>query len=291
MLDQERIEEIVRAVLKNIQNSDVLQKKDAASPEEKEEEEELLDLTSRENKEQITLKHMENPEMMQQMKTKTPARIGVGKAGARLRTQTYLTLRADHAGARDAVFRDVDPKLLEELNLFQIQSMCQSRNEHLTRPDLGRVLGEEAKKELLEKCKKSPRVQIYLSDGLSSQAIEANARDILPSLMDGLDGLGIDTGTPFYVRFGRVPTMDVISELLDAEVTCVLIGERPGLATANSMSAYISYRATVGMPESRRTVVSNIHEGGIPAVEAGAHIAQLIKIMLERKKSGVELQL
>jgi ethanolamine ammonia-lyase small subunit len=291
MLDQERIEEIVRAVLKNIQNSDVLQKKDAALPEKKEEEEELLDLTSRENKEQITLKHMENPEMMQQMKTKTPARIGVGKAGARLRTQTYLTLRADHAGARDAVFRDVDPKLLEELDLFQIQSMCQSRNEHLTRPDLGRVLGEEAKKELLEKCKKSPRVQIYLSDGLSSQAIEANARDILPSLMDGLEGLGIDTGTPFYVRFGRVPTMDVISELLDAEVTCVLIGERPGLATANSMSAYISYRAAVGMPESRRTVVSNIHDGGIPAVEAGAHIAQLIKIMLERKKSGVELQL
>lgn len=85
--------------------------------------------------------------------------------------------------------------------------------------------------------------------------------------------------------------MDVVSETLDAEVTCVLIGERPGLVTANSMSAYIAYRAKVGMPEARRTVVSNIHSGGIPAVEAGAHIAQLIKTILERKASGVDLQL
>ncbi len=291
MLDQQRIEEIVKAVLNNLKNRDEIKEKTDPPVQNDDKNEVLLDLTSRENKQRITLKHMENPEMMKQMKTKTPARIGVGKAGARLRTLTYLTLRADHAGARDAVFRDVDQSLLDEMGLFGIQSMCQSRNEHLTRPDLGRKLGDEAKKELLSKCKKSPTVQIYLSDGLSSQAIEANARDILPSLMDGLEDLGIDTGTPFYVRFGRVPTMDVISELLDAEVTCVLIGERPGLATANSMSAYISYRASVGMPESRRTVVSNIHSGGIPAVEAGAHIAQLIKIMLERKKSGVELQL
>lgn len=88
-----------------------------------------------------------------------------------------------------------------------------------------------------------------------------------------------------------VPAMDAVSECLGAEVTCVLLGERPGLATANSMSAYISYKASVGMPEARRTVVSNIHSGGIPAVEAGAHIAGLLKTILERKQSGVDLQL
>ena len=85
--------------------------------------------------------------------------------------------------------------------------------------------------------------------------------------------------------------MDVVSETLGADVTCVLIGERPGLATADSMSAYIAYRGKVGMPEARRTVISNIHSGGIPAVEAGAHIAQVIKTILDRKVSGVELQL
>lgn len=293
MIDQELIRKLVSQVIEEFQKEQNLksgQTGDSLSGLQMNGTE-LPDLTTAEMKSQITLQSVENMEMMRQMKTKTPARIGIGKAGARLRTQTYLILRADHAGARDAVFRDVDPKLLEEMGLFQIQSLCESRNEHLTRPDLGRQLSKETKQELLQKCKKSPTVQVYLSDGLSSQAIEANARDILPSLLDSLDGLGIDTGTPFYMRFGRVPTMDVVSELLDAEVTCVLIGERPGLATANSMSAYISYRATVGMPESRRTVVSNIHSGGIPAVEAGAHIAQVIQIMLERKQSGVELQL
>ena len=78
---------------------------------------------------------------------------------------------------------------------------------------------------------------------------------------------------------------------MEAEVTCVLIGERPGLVTAESMSAYIAYKAVVGMPEARRTVVSNIHRGGTPAVEAGAHIAEIIKLMLDKKASGLELKL
>ena len=137
----------------------------------------------------------------------------------------------------------------------------------------------------------NPQVQVYAADGLSSQAVDMNLRDILPALMDGLQDYGISTGTPFFMRFGRVPAMDAVSEYLGAEVTCVLLGERPGLATANSMSAYIAYKAAVGMTEARRTVVSNIHSGGIPAVEAGAHIAGLLKTILERKQSGVDLQL
>ena len=251
----------------------------------------LPDLTTAESKAEITLSHMVNRDMMEQMKRKTPARIGIGSAGPRLRTRTYLTLRADHAGARDAVFRDVDADLLREMGLFTVQTLCTSRNEHLTRPDLGRQLSEDTKRELRSKCQLNPQVQIYVADGLSSQAVDVNLRDILPALMDGLQDYGISTGTPFFLRFGRVPAMDVVSETLGAEVTCVLLGERPGLATANSMSAYLAYKATVGMPEARRTVVSNIHSGGIPAVEAGAHLAGLLKTILERKQSGVDLQL
>ena len=251
----------------------------------------LPDLTTPQSKAEITLQHVVNRELLEQMKRRTPARIGVGSAGPRLRTRTYLTLRADHAGARDAVFRDVDEDLLREMGLFSVQTLCTNRNEHLTRPDLGRQLSEDTKRELRSKCQLNPQVQIYVSDGLSSQAVDVNLRDILPALMDGLQDYGISTGTPFFLRFGRVPAMDVVSETLGAEVTCVLLGERPGLATANSMSAYIAYKATVGMPEARRTVVSNIHSGGIPAVEAGAHIAGLLKTILERKQSGVDLQL
>lgn len=83
--------------------------------------------------------------------------------------------------------------------------------------------------------------------------------------------------------------MDVIGELTGADVVCLLVGERPGLVTAESMSAYIAYKPTVDMPEARRTVISNIHEGGTPPVEAGAHIAELIKKMIDKKASGLDL--
>ena len=94
---------------------------------------------------------------------------------------------------------------------------------------------------------------------------------------------------PFFVRFGRVATEDQIGEAVGADVACVLLGERPGLVTAESMSAYIAYRPTVGMAESRRTVLANIHRGGTPAVEAGAHIVELIQLILQKKVSGTEL--
>ena len=118
----------------------------------------------------------------------------------------------------------------------------------------------------------------------------ASGTDILSSL-NGLESYKIDVGTPFFVKYGRVGVMDEISELTGATVTCTLIGERPGLITAESMSAYIAYKATVGMPEARRTVVSNIHRAGTIPAEAGAHIAEIIKIMLDKKASGTDLKL
>lgn len=295
MVDEKLVASITRAVLEQIGSAGVTgaccipvaHRGDAGSLVQNGE---LIDLRTQENKTAITLEHAQNMDMVEQMRKTTPARIGVGSAGPRLRTRTYLTLRADHAGARDAVFRDVDEDLLARMGLFTVQTLCSDRNEHLTRPDLGRQLSEETKRELRSKCQMSPQVQVYVADGLSSQAIDANIEDFLPALMDGLQDLGIQTGTPFFMRYGRVPAMDVVSETLDAEVTMVLVGERPGLVTANSMSAYIAYRAKVGMPEGRRTVVSNIHSGGVPAPEAGAHVAQLIKTILEARTSGVDLQ-
>ena len=157
--------------------------------------------------------------------------------------------------------------------------------------DLGRKLSAEGAATIKEKCKKNPTVQIYVSDGLSSAAVAANVPDLLPAITQGLQSYRIEAGTPFFVKYGRVGVMDEISELTGADVTCVLIGERPGLITAESMSAYIVYKATVGMPEARRTVVSNIHKSGTIPAEAGAHIAEIIKIMLEKKASGTDLKL
>jgi ethanolamine ammonia-lyase small subunit len=251
----------------------------------------LVDICSQEVRQRILIANPLDAEMMDRLRKATTARIGAGRAGSRLNTLTMLTLRANHATARDSVFQDVCAELLDEMKLFSVQTKCTDKNIYLTRPDLGRKLSDEGRKTLIEKCGKHVKAQIYLSDGLSSKAIEANARNILPAIFAGLESFGITCGVPFFVKYGRVGVMDEISELLDAEVTCVLIGERPGLSTAESLSAYLAYRAAVGMPESRRTVVSNIHNDGINAVEAGAYIADIIRIMLEKKSSGVDLSL
>lgn len=251
----------------------------------------LPDLLDIDIKKQLLVKNPKDVEGYLKIKQHTPARLGVGRAGTRYKTETMIRFRADHAAAQDAVFSDVSDEFIKELGLFKVKTMCKDKDEYLTRPDLGRKFDNEQRNIIDSKCKKNPTVQIYISDGLSSTAIEANVKDTLPALMQGLDAYKIDYGTPFFVKFGRVAAMDQISEITGAEVTCVLIGERPGLVTAESMSAYITYKGTVGMPESRRTVVSNIHKGGTPSVEAGAHIAEIIKKMLQAKASGVDLKL
>ncbi len=248
------------------------------------------DITSAEIRMQNLLDHPMDSQGLDRMRQRTTARIGVGRVGARLKTRTMLTLRADHAAARDAVFTDVDPGLLERLKLFSVQSRCKDKNEYLTRPDQGRLLCDEAVEEIRKKCISNPDIQIVVSEGLSSTAINANLENILPAIQNGLAGREVSVGTPFYIRMGRVRVMDHVAEILGSKVVCILIGERPGLATAESMSAYIAYNARVGMSESRRTVVSNIHKDGIPAVEAGAYIADLLVTILNEKASGVELK-
>ena len=229
-------------------------------------------------------------EALERMLTKTTARIGVGKAGPRLRTETMLKLRADHAAARDAVLMGVNKELVKAQGLFAVTTKCPDKDTFLTRPDLGRDFDDETKKQIVANCEKNPDVQLIVSDGLSSSSVEANAFRLLPVVTDGLKAKGLRVGTPIFVEHGRVAAQDRISELLGAKVVCSFIGERPGLATAESLSAYISYKATVGMPEARRTVVSNIHKDGVPAVEAGAYVVDLIALILEKQASGVELQ-
>ncbi len=248
------------------------------------------DWRSPESKAVPLLEHPEDADALRRMMGRTTARIGVGRAGPRLKTKTLLTLRADHAAARDAVFLDVDPALIERLKLFPVTTRCTDKNNFLTRPDLGRTFDEETQQKIVQGCLAHPDVQLIVSDGLSSAAINANAERILPVVTEGLKSRGLTIGTTIFVKYGRVAAQDQISELLDAKVVCSFIGERPGLATAESMSAYIAYRAAVGMPEARRTVVSNIHKNGVPAVEAGAYIVDLLAMILEKQASGVDLK-
>ena len=223
------------------------------------------------------------------MKRHTPARLGSGRAGPRYKTLTMLRFRADHAAAQDAVFSQVPEDFAEKNGLTPVKTRCEDKDEYLTRPDLGRCFDEENAGAIRKAVPNSPRVQIVVGDGLSSAAITANAMDCLAALRDGLKLKGIETGQPLFVRYCRVGAGDAVGDITGCELVCVLVGERPGLATDRSMSAYITYRPHTGVSESARTVVSNIHDGGTPAVEAGAHVAELIDMILKRKVSGVGL--
>jgi ethanolamine ammonia-lyase small subunit len=210
------------------------------------------------------------------MKAKTPARLGCGKAGARYKTLTMLRFRADHAAAQDAVFSEVDTEFAKKYDLLPTKTRCDSKDEYLTRPDLGRCFDEHNAKAIRGVIDTPPRVQIVIGDGLSSAACEANAMDCLYALKDGLKARGIPTGKDIFVRYCRVGAGDAIGDITGCELVCVLVGERPGLVTDKSMSIYITYKPHTGVSESSRTVISNIHAQGTPAVEAGAYAAELI---------------
>ena len=249
----------------------------------------IPDITEIDIRKQYLVKNPENGEEYAELKMNAPCRLGIGKAGARYNTLPQLEFRAAHSAAQDAVFNDVDAEFVEKMGLWTVQTQCDSKDTYLTRPDLGRKLSPEAVETIKAKCKKNPTVQIYVADGLSSAAILANAMDCARAIDQGLKTYGVDLGPILYVENARVGAGDFVGDLTGCQVVCILVGERPGLVTAESMSAYITYGPHTGIPESKRTVVSNIHRQGTPAVEAGAHIAQLLMKILEAKASGVDL--
>lgn len=251
----------------------------------------VSDISLPEVKERVLVEHPHSLAMIKRLKKTTNARLGVGRAGDRYRTETLLKFRADHAIAQDAVWTDIDETLIDEMGFYKVQTLVQNKEEYVRRPDRGRLFSAETMAAIKRDCIHNPDVQLVIADGLSGFAINANLKDIYAIMMDGFQEKGYRVGTPIFVRYSRVATMDKISEALGATVTIQLIGERPGLATGESMSVYMAYEASSKKPESQRTVVSNIYEQGIPPLEAGAQVVHLTEVLMREKKSGVDLKI
>ncbi|HFH9946051.1 TPA: ethanolamine ammonia-lyase subunit EutC [Streptococcus suis] len=297
-MNELELKEMIRSILSEITEAPLVPEKmetPSSSHQPKQEDSQIEDgiipdITEVDIQKQFLIPNAINEEAYRKIKQFTPARLGLWRAGNRYKTQTILRFRADHAAAQDAVFSYVSEDFVKEMGFIPVHTKASSKDEYLTRPDLGRIFPEDQQEIIKNSCKKNAKVQIVVGDGLSSSAIEANVRDFLPALKQGLKMFGLEFDEVLFIKHSRVGAMDHIAELTGAEVVCILIGERPGLVTAESMSAYLAYRPTMGMPESRRTVVSNIHKGGTPAVEAGAYVAEIIKKILDNKKSGVDLK-
>jgi ethanolamine ammonia-lyase small subunit len=236
----------------------------------------------------VTVDNPKQLAVIEKARSITPARIGIGRTGTRMKTKDYLDFRIDHAAAQDAVFKDVSDQFLEELNLPVLYSQAESMDEYLMKLNSGRKLKEASVKWAEANLPKNRQVQIVVSDGLSSTGIEANIPDLLPALIQGLKVQGITMGDPVFIKRSRVWIQDEIASIVNCDVVISLIGERPGLATSKSLSAYLIYRPNDQSVEADRTVISNIHEGGIPPVEAGAYLAEVTADVLKHKASGVK---
>ncbi len=253
----------------------------------------LPDPTLNEHRYDARVKNPKDANGLRALIDSTPARIGVGRAGPRYNTASLLLFQGDHAVTQDALYRDVDQKLLDQFNLFTVQTkITGGKQEYLLRPDLGRLLNDDAKRIINEKCQKNVNIQLCVGDGLSAAAIEANLRQIFPVIKQGVQNAGLTFGTPFFIKYARVGVMNDVGELIKPDVVILLIGERPGLGRAESMSAYMGYKPKYGDTDADRDVVCNIFEnGGTNPLEAGAFVVQLAQNMRKSQASGVKLKL
>ena len=235
------------------------------------------------------------PEIVRKIRARTPARIFVER-GLAYSTQMSLELRGAHASAVDAVWaefdlqKDFSPQFVAQWGLFQVSSKAESKSQFLLRPDLGRALSNTAKNVLVQRCPKAPDIQIVIGDGLSTAAASAQVPVLFQLLQQKMQALGWSIGQSFVVRYSRIGIMSDIGDLLSPRVIVLLIGERPGLATAESLSAYMAYAPRSGQTDADRNLISNIHARGVSAESAANRITNLATQMLALKRSGTTLK-
>lgn len=222
----------------------------------------------------------------------TPARLLIGRAGTAYRTSIQLRLRADHAFAKDALRAplslDVAPmkELVDRFGVFEIATEAESSDDHLARPDRGRRLSPDSMSRIEAECPTGVDLQVVIGDGLSPLAVVAQAPNLLGPLLDAATARGWSVGRPFFVRHCRVGVMNDVGAVLDAQNVVLLIGERPGLATAESLSAYLAHRPGPGDTDAHRNLISNIHSGGVGAEEAVRRIIGLVDSFMLQGRSG-----
>ena len=230
------------------------------------------------------------------LRTFTPARIAQGRAGHSLPTTELLKFQADHAMARDAVYSELSENLKNDLSeiqspVFQLYSQVKNRSQYLQRPDLGRKLDNGSQQNLIQNgSENSFDVAFVIADGLSASAINHHAIPVLKLVVPNLK-LNHWTVAPFcIVEQGRVAIADEIGFLLKAQIVVILIGERPGLSSPDSMGAYITYAPKTGLTDESRNCVSNIRPEGLNYEAASHKILYLLEEMKTKKLSGVNLK-
>ena len=235
-------------------------------------------------------------EIVRRIRSRTPARLLVGRAGAAYRTGTQLELREAHAAARDAVRAELDLEttfgadFVKRWRLFEVCTQATLKDVFLLQPDLGRHFNDASRAELQRRCSSGNDLQIAIGDGLSVPAVAAQVPTLLPLLYTGAQVRGWTVGQTFVIRHCRVGILNEIGELFGPKAAVLLIGERPGLATAESLSAYMAYRPRRTHSDADRNLISNIHARGTNPQDAAVRILNLAAQMMQVGASGYSLR-
>jgi ethanolamine ammonia-lyase small subunit len=230
----------------------------------------------------------------------TPARVGLGRAGASMPTDALLAFTLDHARARDAVHGAFDVSRLvaglagldglAELKPVSVSSQARNRRDYLRRPDLGRMLDPASQRALADRGGSPYPLVIVIGDGLSPTAVNFHALGLIAALIPRLAEAGIEIGGTVVAAGARVALGDEIGAIMGARMVLMLIGERPGLSAPDSLGAYLTYAPRIGLTDAMRNCVSNIHGAGLSHDEAAFKIAWLVREGLARQITGVALK-
>lgn len=236
------------------------------------------------------------PDPWTELRAHTMARIALGRSGASLPTRELLRFGVAHAQARDAVHLPFDADAMHAdllshgFETIEVESAAVDRAIYLCRPDLGRQLSARSRALLISNSAPPSDVLFVIGDGLSSKAVHCNARPLLLELRPRLEAAGLRTGPVVLAHQARVALGDEIGELLRTRLVLMLLGERPGLSSSDSLGAYLTWAPRVGRSDAERNCVSNIRSEGLVVAEAAAKLAWLAIAAQQLGATGVQLK-
>ena len=230
------------------------------------------------------------------LKQFTPARIAIGRTGVSMTTREALSFKADHAMARDAIYTPMETAGIRDglqeagISFIELKTKVVDRREYLLRPDKGRQLHQDCIASLKALHDPDTTACITIADGLSPLAVNRYAVPLTRMLISAFQSAGLRYAPVCIVKQGRVAVSDETGAATGASISIILIGERPGLSSPDSLGVYITYAPAIGKTDAERNCISNIRSGGLNLTAAAEKIMYLLNQALQRKLSGVELK-
>lgn len=230
-----------------------------------------------------------NEAVLAHLVSTTPARIITGRTGTRYLTRSYLGLRADHAIALDAVESEVDESWAVQQGWLPLRTKAKDHTEFLLHPEQGRSLDDASRSKCEKEADKGVDIQLIAGDGLSALALQVNGPPLMKALATALAAKGFRVGRTLFVKFARIGVQDEVGVLTQSKSTIIVVGERPGLGTGDSLSIYTAFGPKLGQDNSEKDCISNVRAVGFPPERAALKCAELMKQSFVAGGGGVKL--